>query len=192
MKSPKQEKQLDQYLEGVRQRNPIVLKEVYTRFFPMLAQHVRTRGGREEDAQDVFQDAVVVLFRKAQDPDFELTSAFGTFLFGIGKKIWLKKASRRGKRPEQSLEDETLAEEFEVEAELERTERNQLFRAKIQQLGQNCQKLLRLFFEGRPMKKIAQEMGFASDGYAKKRKFQCKQKLTQLIKADPRYAEMTN
>lgn len=181
-----------EYLRGLRQRDSRVLGQIYARFFPMLAQHVRQRGGSEEDAQDVFQDTMVVLFRKLQSPDFELTSGFGTFLMGVGKKVWLKKASRRGQYSEQAIAEIEVAAEEHIEIELENTERNRLFRSKLRQLGQDCQQVLQLFFAGIPMTKIAEQMGYASESYAKKRKFQCKQKLTQLIKADPRYSEMTH
>jgi len=180
----------DAFLDGLREKSPQVLKEIYRRFFPMLAQHVRSRGGNEEDAQDVFQDAMVVIFRKSKDPHFQLTSAFGTYLLGVGKLIWLKKTSRRGKYPEQGLESSGAESLVLPEKEWDTTERNRLFRTKLTQLGENCQRLLRLFFAGTSMREIAQRLGFSSEGYAKKRKFQCKQKLTQLIKADPAYAEL--
>ncbi|MEO0896428.1 MAG: sigma-70 family RNA polymerase sigma factor [Bacteroidota bacterium] len=179
------------YLLGLRQRDSRVLGQIYTRFFPMLAQHVRQRGGSEDDAKDVFQDTMVVLFRKLQSPDFQLTSSLGTFLMGVGRKVWLKKVSRRGSHPEEALVEVELEDEEKIETELEITERNRLFRAKLLQLGQDCQKVLRLFFAGIPMAQIAQKMGFASENYAKKRKFQCKQKLTKLIKEDPRFKELT-
>lgn len=178
------------FLDGLRARDARTLQQAYQQFYPGIAQHVQARGGRAEDAEDVFQEAMVVVFRKLQDPAFELTSSFGTFLYGVSKKIWLRHASRRGRHPEQPLEDLEVVETTSIDAELERTERHRLFRAKLQQLGADCQKVLRLFFAGTPMTQIAQQMGFASEGYAKKRKFQCKQKLTDLIKADPRYQEM--
>ncbi len=181
-------------LDGLRNREPQQLKEMYQRFFPAIAQHVRQRGGNEEDAQDVFQDSMIVLFRKLKDPEFVLTSQMGTFLFAIAKRVWLKQASRRVKRPETVLDQEPLelAEPQDIEAELVITERNRFFREKLKELGDGCQKLLKLFFAGTSMVQIAEKMGFASDSYAKKRKFQCKQQLTKLIQADPRFSEISN
>ena len=78
-----------------------------------------------------------------------------------------------------------------IEKDLESTERRRLFRDKFKQLGEDCQRVLKMFLEGISMVKIAEKMGYASEGYAKKRKFKCKQKLTSLIKADVRFQELT-
>ncbi|MEM6261539.1 MAG: sigma-70 family RNA polymerase sigma factor [Bacteroidota bacterium] len=186
--------QVDQqpYLQGIRDRDPLVLKEIYLRFFPMIANHVQKNGGTEADARDVFQDTILVLFRKMQAPDFELTSSFSTYLFAVGKHIWLKQISRKRKNPSLSIEKVNLPDEESVEKALLITERNQLFRQKMKLLSEGCQRLLTLFFEGMSMANIAEQLGFASEGYAKKRKFQCKQKLTELIKADPKFSEMSH
>ena len=190
MKNRGHHEQDQRFLHGLISQDPQALQAAYQRFYPGIAQHVQAKGGRAEDAEDVFQEAMVVVFRKLQDPDFELTCSLGTFLFGVSKKIWLNQASRRGRHPVQPLDDLEVAQAADIDTELERTERNRLFRAKLKQLGADCQKVLRLFFAGTPMTEIAQQMGYASESYAKKRKFQCKQKLTDLIKADPRYQEM--
>lgn len=42
------------------------------------------------------------------------------------------------------------------------------------------------------MRDIAYKLGFASEGYARKRKFKCKQKLMQLVRMDARYPELMN
>lgn len=179
-----------EWLTGFRQRDPGVLREMYKAFFPGISKHILTRGGTREDAEDVFQDAMVVLFRKLNQPEFELSSKLGTYFFAVGKRIWLKRSSQRQKRPQLSLQPEKIDLRVEIDAELEQTERNRLFREKLAQLGEDCQKVLRLFMEGVSMSEIARQMSYASDGYAKKRKFQCKKKLTELIKADPRFKEL--
>ncbi|PHN02200.1 RNA polymerase sigma factor [Flavilitoribacter nigricans] len=190
MKVSKIAAQDQQYLRGLQERDPQILTDIYDRFFPVFDRYICNRGGDEADAKDVFQDAMVVLFRKQQEKTFELTSSFGTFLVAVGKRIWLKKASRRVKRPEQPLHGIDIPQDAEIDEKLERTEQHRLFRDKLAQLGEDCKKVLRLFFMGTPMSEIATEMGYTSEGYARKRKFKCKQKLTKLIKSDPRFEEI--
>lgn len=178
------------YLMGLRNRDPQVLQAIYQRAFPSLRQHVCTHGGSQEDAEDVFQETMLVLYRKANQPDFVLTSQFHTFLLGVGRKIWLKKASRRGRRPETRLPAPEAAATPDWDAEIACQERYQLYREKLAELDEDSQRVLRLFCEGKSMREIAEIMGYKSEGYAKKRKFQCKQKLMALIRADQRYQEM--
>lgn len=164
---------------------------MYQAFFPALRKHVRANGGSKEDAEDVFQDTIVVIFRKLESPEFSLRSSFGTYVFAIGKRVWLHKISRRSKRPQTSLEDAAILQSESPDLQVERTEKYRFFREKLKQLGEGCQHVLKLFFAGESMADIAKKMGFASEGYAKKRKFHCKQQLTKLVKADPRFRELT-
>jgi len=56
------------------------------------------------------------------------------------------------------------------------------------ELPGDARKVLEMFyFNGSSMKDIAVEMGYGSEGYARKRKYQCMNKLKQLIRNDTRY-----
>lgn len=180
----------DRYLSGLRARNHAILQEIYQAFFPAIRSHIQQKGGRLEDAEDAFQDSLVVLYRKLDEETFQLTSSFGTFLYAVASRIWLGRMSRKQKNPQTPLALSEPIETHDMAQALEQTEKYRLFREKLQLLGQDCQRVLQLFFAKKPMKQIAQEMGYGSEQYAKKRKFQCKQKLTELIQKDPRYQEM--
>jgi hypothetical protein len=90
------------------------------------------------------------------------------------------------------MEDIKYKSDDNIEADLEKVDEQNLFWSAFQQLGEECQKLLRLFFDKEKMAKIAEMMGYGSEGYAKKRKFQCKEKLVELIKTDRRFDELKN
>ncbi|MEM6342656.1 MAG: sigma-70 family RNA polymerase sigma factor [Bacteroidota bacterium] len=180
----------EKYLEGLRKRDNQVLEEIYQRYYPSLAQLVSQRGGNEDDAKDVFQETLIVVFRKVKQVDFALTSQFHTFLIAVGKRIWLHKASRKSQRPHIPLTEVESEVVENIEEEIQKTEKYRLYREKIALLGKDCQRVLRLFLGRTSMQQIAQQMGYASEAYAKKRKFQCKQQLTKLIKSDRRFQEM--
>jgi hypothetical protein len=87
-------------------------------------------------------------------------------------------------------DDKLFSDAVNLELDYISMERQQLFDAAFLQLGEDCQKLLRLFFEKTPMTDIAEQMGFASEGYARRRKFQCKDYLVELVKKQPQYLEL--
>jgi hypothetical protein len=58
-------------------------------------------------------------------------------------------------------------------------------------LPDNCRKILALFFDKVPMADIAAELQ-STEAYIKKRKFLCKSRLVEQIKADPVYKELRN
>ena len=71
-------------------------------------------------------------------------------------------------------------------------ERQSLFDKAFARLGEDCQKLLLLFFQKKPMDEIAVEMGFGSDNYAARRKHTCKERLVELVKSYPEFRELRN
>lgn len=181
----------EQYLNGLVGRDPAVLENIYEHLFPGIAKHVLDNSGTREDAEDVFQEGLLVLYRKARADKLVLSSSFYTFFYAVCQRIWLKKLSRGKKKRALPLEEERVGELAADAAQaLEQSEQYQLYRSKFKLLGEDCQNLLRLFFKGVSMAEIAGQMGYGSEGYAKKRKFQCKQKLVQLIRSDSRYQEL--
>ena len=73
---------------------------------------------------------------------------------------------------------------------MEEEERYRLYRAKFRELSENCRRVMSLYFQKVPMEEIAQLMGFASVNYAKKRKYQCKEKLVSLVRADESFSQL--
>lgn len=165
---------------------------MYQQLFPAIRKLVQDFGGSEADAKDVFQDATIVIYEKAQKPDFQLTSQFSTFFIGICRNLWM---SRRQKK---SASEVTIPEEAKymadesLEIDLLQVERGKLFYKALRELGEDCQKLLQLFFQKYSMEEIAQEMGFGSEGYARRRKSQCKDRLVEIVKHAPEYQELKN
>ncbi|MEI6410559.1 MAG: sigma-70 family RNA polymerase sigma factor [Bacteroidota bacterium] len=178
------------YLPAILSGDRTALNQMYVKLFPMIRRLILNLGGTEDDAKDIFQDAVIVIYEKAQKPDFKLTSKFSTFLHSVCNNIWLsrqqKKSSQEVTIPEQAkyIRDES------AEVDLLQTERGKLFYRSLRQLGDDCQKVLVLFFQKMSMEDIAVEMGYAGEGYARRRKSQCKDRLVELIKNDAAFTEL--
>jgi RNA polymerase sigma factor (sigma-70 family) len=178
------------YLNGIRTGDVSILRSIHAEFFPGILAHIRQNSGSREDAEDVFQNAIVIVFQKLRQEPIELSSSFYTFLFAICKNLWLKALrKKKGLRVSNPGEME-LTDDISLTEIMEEQERHTLYRQKFRQLGEDCQRLLKLFFTKTPMAEIARTMGYASEGYAKKRKFICKKQLIELIEADPLFAEL--
>ena len=63
-------------------------KQVYRQGFSLVAALILKNGGKEEDAQDVFQEVLFVLVKKLRDPDFQLSCALNTYLYAVARNIW--------------------------------------------------------------------------------------------------------
>lgn len=180
-----------EYLRGIANNDFSVLEKIYEESLPEVAKYVRRNSGTLDDAKDVFQEGILVIYRKVKDNKLELTTPFHVFLFSVCKRIWLKKM-KKSYRKEVPFED---AGEFIYEEDFDeqfiKSRKWKLFNQKFQLLAEECQKVLKMLFNKRSGKEIAQAMGYTED-YAKRKKYKCKQSLANLIKKDPAYKHLIN
>lgn len=178
------------YLSAIINCDRAILTKMYVRLSPLIRKLVLDHGGSEADAKDVFHDAVIVVYEKAKQPGFELTSKFSTFFYGICRNIWLSRQQKKSASEVTIPDDAKYISDDSHEIDLLRIERSNLLYKSLRQLGEDCQKLLELFFQKKSMKDIAREMGFASEGYARVRKAQCKDRLVELVKNAAEFSEL--
>lgn len=157
-------------------------KKLYAEYFAMAKYFVLKNSGNFEEAQDVFQDAVIVLYEKTKSPGFSLTCTLKTYLYSIVRNLWLKALSKR--KIKVSITDYekyyniAIAEEH-VEDENKISKVN----AALEKLGEKCRQLLiSYYFEKKRMQRIAEEMGYEKAVNAKSQKYKCMQQLKKLVK----------
>ena len=69
------------------------LLALYKDTFPMVARFVSRRGGNFDQAKDVFQDALIIWYEKAECSREPIVSD-KAYLFGVAKYLWLRKFGR--------------------------------------------------------------------------------------------------
>jgi RNA polymerase sigma factor (sigma-70 family) len=178
-----------EYLSAISSGDTAGLRQIYREFLPRIVGLITRNGGTHDDAKDVFQDALVVLFEKCREERFELKSAFSTLLYGVCRNLWGNRLQKKSRTEVTIPDNPKFSSDDDLESAILEEEKNRILWDAFQQIGADCQRLLELFFEKKSMAEIAEAMGFGSVGYAKKRKFQCKESLLDKAKADPRYAE---
>jgi RNA polymerase sigma factor (sigma-70 family) len=154
---------------------------------------VLKNGGTSEDARDVFQDALVIIYKKAQREDFELTSQFYTYLFGVCNNVWRKKREKKVNNPVTISDEEGYIDETGgVEQILEQRERYKLYKDAFERLSNGCKTLLQLFYQKETMKNIAEVLQLTSADAAKTRKMRCQKELEKLMRQAPKFKELSN
>lgn len=179
------------YIEGLLQHDKEVLEKIYKNFSNRIESHIIKNGGTVEDAKDVFQDALMVIYNKSQQKDFQLTSQFYTYLFGIARFIWIRKNQKKSNNTSQLTNEDIYKLDTDIEADLIAQERHNIYRSNFKKLGEQCQKLLELFYARKSMEEIAQIIGFKNGHTARNRKYRCQKKLEQMIRSDARYKELS-
>ncbi len=144
----------------------------------MVVKYVCGNGGDASDADDMLQEAIVVLWQNVCSGRFQLSSKLGTYLLGVVKNKWraeLRKRSRMtGAEPAADTADSA---ESSLDT-LIHDEQAELVQRAVGLLNPVCRQLLLLFyFEQRSTKDIARIMRFANPDVVKAKKYQCKKRL---------------
>jgi len=151
---------------------------------PVLSLVLRNQG-TEDDAEDVLQEALIVLWERVHDGSFEYNAKLGTYIYATAKNIWLRRLAR--KRREIAAADDTFeiaTEDATPLEELEANERIIAVQQSMEKLGNPCRDLLLLYYwEERSMEEIALKLGFANADTVKSKKYQCKKALERLVKS---------
>ncbi len=177
-------------IERIRLGEPAVFRKIYSSYFPSITKYILNNQGSLEDAKDVFQDAIMVIYEKSKDPSFTLNASIHTYLFAISKNLWLKNIRKNLHKKGSLPEELELIENDSFESEIQWREKEKLYRTKFSLLDDICKKIITLFLQKKTMVEIATELGLSSPAYAKKRKYKCKLKLLQSIKSDPSYKSL--
>ena len=183
----------DDILKGIKLQDYKILQVVYDNYYQTIERYIINNGGRSDDARDIFQEVVIVLYRKVKDDSIRLTAALQNYLFSIGRLMWLKELEKRHKQgSQQDLFESLLStdEEAELTTNIEYNARLKLFREKFEELTTNCKRVLRLFLNGLSIKEITEIMGYTSIQHTKNRRYRCKEKLIKTIKEDSRYTKL--
>ncbi len=182
--------------EQIRLRNLVAgkretVRQFYEKNFAMIRGYVQQNEGNLQDAEDIFQDALVALYQQHKAKPIELSCALPTYFYAICKNLW-----RNRMRKQQRIQlSETLSEELSeltlATEDWEIKTQEFLFQKCFVQLGAACQKVLTMVFDGCSMKTIATKMNY-TEAYARVKNHDCKKALTQKITKDPLYTELQN
>lgn len=163
-------------IESIRRGEEKTIDKVYTKYYNMMVKLVIKNSGTEEEAKDIYQDALLVFWQKAMKPEFVLTSKVSTYIYSICNNLWLKELDRKSRLSHEQQEgSSTMSWDSE--------ERIKAINECIAELGETCRKVLSYYyFDGMSMAVIAEKLGFANAETAKTKKYKCKKALDEQVK----------
>jgi RNA polymerase sigma factor (sigma-70 family) len=163
--------------ERIKGSDEKALEYLYKKYYRMMTKLVITNSGTEEEARDVFQDALIVFWQKAKSGNLVMTAKISTYIYSVCQNLWRKELDRK-KRLSNEEKDSP------VSLDMETPEKEKIIAKCLDQLGETCRKVLTYYyFDEMSMQEIADKLGFANTDTAKTKKYKCKQKLDELIKA---------
>lgn len=172
-------------INGIREGDNLAIQQLYQLHFPPIAKMIMNNRGSREEAQDIFQETVIVLYDKIHHHDFVLSSRLQTFLYAISKRLWLKHLTRGEAKYRKGLIDDhedSLAAEDAIE-DHEALEANLVhMEDALNGLGEPCKTILYDFYmQGKSMAAICEKFGYTNTDNAKTQKYKCLQRLKKIF-----------
>ena len=122
-------------MEGIMKADNAAVKAIYQLALLSVISWEKENSGTEDDARDVFQEALMALFRKLESGDFTLTCTLKSFLRIMCRNLWLGKLrnKHRQMKPLENVEEVSLDDDMQIR--LEQSEKQQLFFKHFDALG---------------------------------------------------------
>ena len=173
-------------LDLIKRGDERALAELYELTRKMVTSHVIRNSGTPDDADDMLQEALVVLWERVRSGRYEYAAKLSTFIFSTVKHIWMRHLAHRRREGVAGVDPDSVpANEVSLLDEMIANEESRGVTSAMEKLGDPCRTLLLLFFwEELSLEDIARRMGYANANTVKSKKYQCKKALRELLERE--------
>jgi RNA polymerase sigma factor (sigma-70 family) len=164
------------------------IRHLYRTQYNLTAAYIKQNSGTEEDAEDIFQEVILVFIEILRRDKFRGESSVSTFLYALTRNIWLNELKKRGKSKQR---DEIFEKsKDEVDMDVSHFIVNRELKAELMQLvdklGETCKKiLLAFYFENLAMKEILKTLDYENEQVVRNKKYKCLKELEQMMVGHP-------
>ena len=159
-------------IKQLRKGDPKAISLLYE-YFPIVKNYILKNSGLVSDAEDVFQESLIILYKKILNNSFQLNSKIETYVFGISKNLWFEELRKRNKTNTNVLDinfeiDETIKNHFKEEKQYQKID------SILKNIGEKCKQILQLFYyKNKTMQEIAYKLNYKNVNTVKTQKYKC-------------------
>ena len=169
-------------LEGLAASDRTAIETLYKLHFKTVQALVVSNNGTADDAKDIFQEAMVVLYEKVSGGSFELNCQLKTYLYAVSRRLWLRRLQQQARYLLSDTETDHAAVEEDLDAHLQRDREFRLMETAISRIGEPCRSLLEAFYiHKQGMQEIADAFGYTNADNAKNQKYKCLMRLKKIF-----------
>jgi RNA polymerase sigma factor (sigma-70 family) len=163
----------------IRKGNERVLHDLYRAYYPMIRNLVISNSGTEQEAKDIYQEAVIAFYERIQEINFRLTCKIKTYLYAICRRLWLKRLAQKKLNV---MKIDEVEEFLQVDEEWSAIEENEkkfsIMKVSLNTLGEPCKTIIQdFYFYDLTMEQISDKFGYTNADNAKNQKYKCLQRL---------------
>jgi RNA polymerase sigma factor (sigma-70 family) len=169
-------------LQGLARNDKKAIETIYKDNYNLVQALVINNNGTSEDAKDIFQEAMIVLYEKVQSGTFELNCQIKTFVYSVSKRLWLKRLMQQNRFSISDGHEESIPVDEEMEEHEKRNTEFSMMEKAMNGLGEPCKSLLEAFYlQKKSMQEIAVGFGYTNSENAKNQKYKCLMRLKKLF-----------
>jgi RNA polymerase sigma factor (sigma-70 family) len=172
-------------IRSLAEGNSKAISFIYKSCYPTIEKMVFKMNGSIDEAYDVFQDSVTILYEKAKAKDLTLSCKLSTYLTSVAKHLWMRKLSHKKKLGLSVLHDDVdyqITAQEDVGRFLEFEKNMDKLQACFEEIGEPCNSILKAFYlENKSMQFIANEFGYTNPENAKTQKYKCLNRMRKLF-----------
>ncbi|MEO8412205.1 MAG: sigma-70 family RNA polymerase sigma factor [Ginsengibacter sp.] len=178
-------------LAGLAANDTNAIETIYRDNYTTIQAFIVKNNGYPEDARDIFQEAMIVLFEKAKSDSFALSCQIKTYLYSVCRRLWLKRLQQQSRYyPAFELAKETVQVEDEIEAHEKLNEDFSLMEKALNNIGEPCKSILEAYYlQKKSMPEIADTFGYTNADNAKTQKYKCLMRLKKIFFAQYKNGE---
>lgn len=172
-------------IDDLKGENNNAFEQLYKAYFGMVNRFVTNNNGRTGDAEDIFQDTMMVLLEKLRQDNFQLTASIKTYIMAISKNLWLKRLRNVSRETEfTDIHGNNFYEEISISIEQEKNYWDKL-QNYIHKISDHCQGLIHdIFFKEKAIEQIQQEYGYSTKHNAQNQKHKCVEQIRKIKEED--------
>jgi len=180
-------------IKGIKIHDSAILIHVYDTYYPIIEGYITHNQGTVDQARDIFQDAMIIVYNRIRSDELELSCKFGTYLYAICKNLWTQERKKYLHRAEKLRQKPFLVNDPGPDDDpLLQNHLTNLFNKHFEQLSKDCQKILSMYFNNFSVEDIRAEMNYKDLHHTADRKYRCKKSLINRIVNDPLFKRLKN
>jgi RNA polymerase sigma factor (sigma-70 family) len=169
-------------LDAVSRGEQKGLEWLYKHCFTTTKKMVIKMQGDDDEAWDVFQEAVTLFYEKCSTEGINLQCRINTYITSVSRNLWLKKSKQRYTITSAEELDNTADVSLDVADFLQKESDFARLQLALQDLGEPCASLMRAFyFESKSMVQIGEQFGYTNADNAKTQKYKCLTRLKKIF-----------
>ena len=170
-------------LQGLARNDRKAVETIYKENYTTVQSLIINNNGTADDAKDIFQEAMIVLYEKARSGTFELSCQIKTYVYSVSRRLWLKRLQHANRyNADIGNADGVVPVEEDIDEHEKRDAEFDMMEKAIQGLGEPCKSLLEAFYLRKMnMQEIATSFGYTNAENAKTQKYKCLMRLKKIF-----------